>query len=160
MKKLRKIYNEFETDKGILLAEKMEEEHKELAEKVFGQHKAVKEAKEFKKEYNTLQQNIFSNVFNSAIKALGNNGRELSQHEMINMPEAKGKVFFNACHIYIRNQTLLITICGNTDTYRLEISIKFKDHEPLKKDYDITKFSEDVLEEQIIECLQQVLSIN
>jgi hypothetical protein len=156
MKKLRKIYEKFETDPEVLLAEKMEEENKELAEKVLGNHRAVIEARAFKKEYSTLQQTVFSNVFNSAIKALGSNGRELSQSEMINMPEAKGKMFFSACQIFIRKQSLLITICGNPETYKLEVGVKFKNNETLNKTYIFKEFSEEVVEEQIIECIKNL----
>lgn len=154
MKKLRKIYEAFETDPEVLLAEKMEEEHKILAEEVLGQHKVVIEARQFKKEFTTLQQTIFSNTFDSAIKALGGNGTELSHSEMLRMPEAKGKIFFSACQIFIRKQSLLITICGNPDTYKLEVGVKFKNDLPLNKVYSFKEFSEEVIEEQIIDFLK------
>ncbi len=156
MNRLRKIYEGFETDEEILLWEEVMNQDQIDADIFFKQDcfkEIFAEHENFKKNFKSLEEEVFPKMFVSAIKSLGSVGKILQGLELLNLKEAKGKMFFSACIVYIRKQPLLITINGNVNTYKLDVSLSFN-NQSRNKEYDIDNFSEDNLEDQIIEVLK------
>lgn len=157
MNRLRKIYEEFETDEEVLLWEEIMNEGKMDADVFFKQDhfkEILSEHENFRKKFKVLEAEVFPKMFDSATKALGSIGKVLQGLELLNLKEAKGKMFFNACIIFIRQQRLLITISGNVDTYKLDVGVCLNKNQSCNKEYNIDAFSEDDLEHQIIEVLK------
>jgi|GEM_PF-6912578 len=157
MNRLRKIYEEFETDQETLIGEQIMNEAEIEADAFFKQNhfkEIFVEHENFKKKFKSLEEEVFPKMFTSAIKSLGSVGKILQGLELLNLKKAKSKMFFSACIIYIRKQPLLITISGNVNTYKLDVSVSFNKNQSNNNEYDIDNFSEDNLEGQIIEVLK------
>lgn len=154
MKKLREIYETFETDEETLLVEKIMNEDKELAEKHLSQCNAVVEIKQFKSTFTHLEVNIFPNIFISAIRALGGEGWILNELLLIKLKTYRNKSYLSACVIFVNRQQLLLTIAGNIYTLKLEVEISCDGVSQNLKEYEVADFSEEKLEDQIITFLK------
>ena len=107
-----------------------------------------------------MKENVFPNMFTKAINALGSNGKILSSGEILKLNDACGKKYDNSCEIYFKKHVLIIGTYGNYDSYKLEVSVNSKNmpmHDTIKE-YDIDSFSEEDLEEQIMEVFDNITS--
>lgn len=156
MNRLRKIYEEFETGQETLIGEQIMNEA-EIDADVFFKQDCFKEIfaehENFRKKFKVLEEEVFPKMFDSATKSLGSVGKILLGLELLNLKEAKGKMFFSACIIYVRKQPLLITINGNVNTYKIDVSVRFNKNQS-NNEFDIDAFSKENLEDQIIEVLK------